>query len=102
MSTPSSSPSPSQPAGAAEAASSSLAPSLSPEDVADNIIYALEVHERQLCQLRKNPAELKQLMYDSVRTLLAGFDKTPGAEERDRFFAIMEALCEREQSGSFE
>ncbi len=65
-------------------------------------MYALEVHERQLRELRKKPDELRRLRFESMGAPLAGYTKTPGLDERDRFFAIMKACCEREPKNEFE
>jgi hypothetical protein len=71
-------------------------PLLTPEAIADNIVYALDVHEKQLKELRKDPDGLMRLTVASAKTPLAGYTKVPGIGERDRFFATMKRLCERE------
>ncbi len=82
---------------------SALSPPLSPEAIADNIVFALDVHEKTLRDLRTNPEELWQLTRDSIRTPLQGYTAVPHAlEERDEFFAVMKALCDRVPTTGFE
>jgi hypothetical protein len=79
-------------------ASSPLAsslPRITPEEIGDNLVYALDVHEKQLSELRHDPKKLLQLTKASVGTPIAGYTKVPRSlDERDRFFAAMKAICE--------
>jgi hypothetical protein len=86
--------------GSATSASKS---SLTPEDIADTVVYALDVHEKQLRELRPDADELKRLTMESIGKPLAGYTKVPTElAERDAFFAAMKALIEREPKTGYE
>jgi hypothetical protein len=88
---------------ATTSASARTSPPLRPEQIADNIIFALDVHETQLSELRKNPEELWQLTRDAVRAPLRGYTAVPLAlAKRDRFYAVMKALCDSQPKTAFE
>jgi hypothetical protein len=70
-------------------------PLIPAEEIADNLVYAYNVHETQLCELRQDPARLKRLRNASVNTPLAGYTKVPDLAERDLFFATMKKICEQ-------
>jgi hypothetical protein len=40
-----------------------------PEEIADYVVYALDVHEKQLRELRPDPDELKRLTLESLRVV---------------------------------
>jgi hypothetical protein len=82
--------------------SARLSPPLSPEQIADNIVFALDVHETQLRELRQNPEELWRLTKDAVRAPLCGYTAVPlSLAKRDRFFADMKALCDSQPTTAF-
>ncbi len=70
-------------------------PLISAEEIADNLVYAYDVHETQLCELRQDPARLKRLRQASINKPLAGYTKVPDLAERDLFFAAMRKICEQ-------
>jgi 2-keto-4-pentenoate hydratase/2-oxohepta-3-ene-1,7-dioic acid hydratase in catechol pathway len=91
---------PSLPAKPSESAT--MVPLVSPEEIANNLVYAYDVHETQLVEWRKDPAKLTSLRKASVNTSLAGYTQVPDLTERDTFFAAMKALCERKPATEME
>jgi hypothetical protein len=73
----------------------SSVPTIPPEEIAKNFVYACDVHEMQLREMRKDPEQLRRLTMASLNTPLAGYTKLPSQAERDDFFTKMMALCER-------
>ncbi len=70
-------------------------PTITPEEIAKNFVYACDVHEMQLREMRKDPEQLIRLTNESLNTPLAGYTKLPRQAERDDFFTKMKVLCER-------
>jgi hypothetical protein len=67
----------------------------SPEEIGDALVYASDVHETQLCELRKDSGKLLKLAKAAVGKPIAGYARVPNDHcERNRFFAAMKALCE--------
>ncbi len=54
-----------------------LPPPPSPREAAGNVVYALSVHEEQLCEICKDLKELKQLVEASINLSLTGYFEVP-------------------------
>jgi hypothetical protein len=77
-------------------ASAAMPPPPSPQEAANLLLGAADLHERQLSELRERPAELAFLQRASIGQPLAGYRAiSTQLSERDRFLSAMLDICNR-------